>query len=238
MRKRSALLCCVLTLVGIGSAAADTLTVTETTLANGYFFSFANPGKMTPFTNALLTLTYMGNASNTHVFFQNGQYDSSNFGGAQTISVAGLGTSTSPAAAVGDTYGFITYLSSNSVSTLGSIGTDSQSADGQGDQLISTTAASGPYTLANSFGPITGTSSYFVGGFTYGHPGFSFDNGLVQFTNFDPSITYQATVTPIAATPEPYSLLLVATGLCGIAGTARRRYARTHRVPLKGSEAW
>lgn len=233
MRRRSAVLCCVLTLVVTGSAAADTLTATETTLSSGFLTPYGGSGSVIQFTNALLTFSYTGDAGKTYFNNQNGSYNSSNFGGSLTITVAGLGTDTFLSAEAGSRYGetYETDLSSGSAKTVGSIGGYSQSADGQGSQSISTTATSGPYTLTSSFGPITGSSSYFVGGFTGGYPAFGFSTGYLEFTSFDPAITYQATVTPTAMTPEPYSLLLVATGVCGLASTARRRYACTRPAP-------
>jgi hypothetical protein len=62
---------------------------------------------------------------------------------------------------------------------------------------------------------------------SFGDLSFSFDNYTSPSlpANSSSPITLTGTITPTAATPEPSSLLLVGSGIFGVAATVRRRLA-------------
>ncbi len=79
--------------------------------------------------------------------------------------------------------------------------------------------AIGGYDLTSGMGPVAGT---FVSTGAISEATTSYGDLIITGGN---NVTFQADVTP-AATPEPSSLLLLSTGLLGMAGIVRRRFAR------------
>ena len=84
--------------------------------------------------------------------------------------------------------------------------------------------------ISSTLGPLVAQGSLLYSGLS-SDPTFligTFDESEYDWASPDPfdKLLYTVTITPEAATPEPSTLILLATGLAGIAGSVRRRSLR------------
>lgn len=166
-----------------------------------------------------VTVTFTGDTSNL-VYNSTGYYGTIGRGipvygdplyyipGTAIIQVGGLGTFT-----IEDPVEFFV----NQVTSVAGIGTST--SYGSGYEILATqNAAFSSYTGATSIGPLSGpvfpleTGFDTSGGYTVLGPG--------SYTGANVPSTLTATVTP-----EPSSIALLGTGMLGIAGIVRKRFA-------------
>jgi len=175
------------------TAHASPITMTETLTASGFLGS--------SFSNQTVTLTGIGDTSNVTLF-------------APGIYILNLSSATVQVGA-GPVATF----------TAGIYAFDNQSSSATGltqlvpalGDIVDTIGVPGfaTYALNSS---ITGTGNTSINTVDL----FPTSAGNFDFTSFGSTTTFTATVSP-SATPEPSSLALLATGILGIAETARRK---------------
>jgi hypothetical protein len=194
---RLCLLLAALAFVSSGVAAkAESITFTVTDTASGSI------GVQT-FTNQNITVTFTGDTPN--VAYSNVDYYYI-APGTTTVQIGSLGTFT---------FTDPTRFFDNQISSIAGIGLSS------GHSILDTgNAAFASYADTTSIGPLSGTS--------YSSTSFLFNtsSGPLDFTSVGATSTLTASLgAPAAATPEPSSIALLATGILGFAGVIRRRLA-------------
>jgi len=154
------------------------------------------------FTDALVTVTATGDTSN--VYFNGGFSGYENDLVSGEVTVEGLGS----------------FAFTDAVHVFANPGSqiDGISDTSAGNQDILGTENSGfsSYALKTSIGPLSGLSDF--------NSGDSYNTvaGLLNLSDVGDS-TFTATVGKASVTPEPSGLVLLGTGLIGMAGFARRR---------------
>jgi hypothetical protein len=176
------------------AARADTLTYTESTTASG-----ALDGSS--FSNALVTLTLTGNTANI-----TGSSPVLNLVGPTTVSVAGIGS---------DTFTFNAGVTVNQ-GQGGVTGAGIGDADANVTILFTNNSAFSTYALTTPIGPLSGLAGDNLG-FDFATAGGSFDLTSIDAVGAAPFTTFTA-VASTATTPEPASLLLLATALAAVFG--------------------
>jgi hypothetical protein len=181
---------------GARQANADAITYTESGTATGSI-------GLTTFTDALVTITFVGDTSNVSGGF--GSF--TNPVGTATVAIAGIGNG--PFAFTDSLYVFV-----NQAASVVGI------ADSTVNDILDTIngSAFNTYDLTTSIGPVTGLSDSNAGtGSTYGT-----SKGLLAFNNMSLNSTFAAT-TAAAAVPEPSSLVLLGAAIAGLLMLRRGR---------------
>ena len=200
------------------TAKADPITVTVTDSAYVTNLNLtSNPGPFFPD----VTVTFTGDTSNL-VYNSTGYYGTIGRGlpiygdplyyipGTATIQVGSLGTFT-----IEDPVEFFV----NQVTSIAGIGTST--SYGSGYEILATeNAAFSSYTGATSIGPLSGPVLPLETGFDTSAGYTVLGPGSYEYADGSPS-TLTATVTP-----EPSSIALLGTGMLGIAGIVRKRFAQ------------
>ena len=176
---------------GVRQAEAGPITYTEQATASGTLDG-------TPFTNALVTLTFAGNTAN--VTFNGVLF--ANFIGTTTVDVAGIGTDTfTHTVGVGDNQ-------SNSI-----VGVFDFT---RGRSVLDTTnSAFASYDLTTAIGPLSG-ESFITPSLTI-----PTNHGSFNLSTAGDS-TFTATTQP-SPVPEPATLTLLGIGISGLIGYGWRR---------------
>lgn len=189
------LLVCSLLLVGLAqSASADTLEYVFTGTASGTIGG-------TPFTDATLTVSVVGDTSNimyTYAYFLDAP------GGAAMFSIGGLGTGT---------FNDGTYVFDNQTAFGGTVGFGDGSDDIQIHDADFGSTVFSTYDLSYPIGPL----------------GFVTDPSTSDWVNLPTSLggmtvtSYTDVSFQAIAAPEPGSLLMLGTGLLVLAGAMRKK---------------
>lgn len=202
------------------AARADTLLLTFITSGSGAFIpTTATSGA--PFTNATLAFTTTVDSSQVRTAFVNGSS-----GPTYTyvrnvplsINVSGVGSFLDS--------DDLTSFSLNGISNFSGVvpDLDLNAMFGNFDLELTSPVLAG-LSLASALGPVTGTSASGTSVSEY----FNTQAGRLTLTSEGAQSTFQVTdlSTPAAVTPEPSSLVLLASGLSGLALSLKRRVRTT-----------
>jgi hypothetical protein len=183
------LLVAVAMLCGARQAYADGITYTESVTGWGSIGG-------TIFTNALVTITFVGNTSN--VAGSAGSF--TNSAGTASITIGGMGT----------------FAFTDSLYVFDNLSGLAGMSDATNPLSILDTRNSvfSAYNLATAIGPISGTSAFNLG------TSFGTSGGSLILTSLDANSTFTATTDPA---PEPSSLLLLGTAAIAGLVIVRRR---------------
>ncbi len=198
--KRTILILAALALLilGVSPVGATPITYVEQAVATGELGS-------TAFTDALVTLTYVGDTINIQ---SSGTGLFGDHKGTATVNVAGIGTATF-------TDKMIAAVTQNTDGGLYPYAPSAEISDHTSDLLIC--ATSNPifatYDLSTAIGPISGTALWNGGALFPTTDG----NFLISIISGD--ATFTATTSPV---PIPGALLLLAPGLASVAAVRRK----------------
>jgi hypothetical protein len=201
---RSRLACRLAAVLG-AALAAGSGSLARGSIIN-YSESITTNGQLgsTPFTNALVTLTFSADPSKV-TFFQGSDFTQyTNIPTVSTVTVAGVGTAT---------FSDPISVSVSAYPTFSEFGSTDISASNDILDDYAVTAGFAGYKMSSSFGPVAGGAAYPVGA------PFPTSLGGFEFTQTGGGVTtFSAT-----AVPEPSGAAAIAVGLCVIA--CRRRAA-------------
>ena len=188
----------VILLIGITggstSAMAGSITYTESDTASGTLGTAS-------FTNALVTISFSGNTSTVSQtslgFWENDT-------GTTTVTIAGIGT---------ETFTDAMFAFDNQGAIAAGIG-DNSCTGCRGSVMDTFNLAFGSYDLMSAIGPLSG------GVFIRPDLSYGTNSGLLNFSSAGATSTFTATTT---AVPEPACLMLLGSGVLGLAGVVRRK---------------